>query len=72
MMSEKEVNNKIYIMQLYTEAFCEKYGWTIEQFLKEDSEKGILDAILTLSWDLDSLPMDMGMEEVEEYLNDED
>lgn len=57
-------------MRLYGEAYRKKYNLTEEEFLKLDSKKKILRSILDLSYDLDSLPVEEGMKDLEEYIND--
>lgn len=59
-------------MRLYGEAYRKKYNLTEEEFLKLDSKKKILRSILDLSYDLDSLPVEEGMKDLEEYINDND
>lgn len=59
-------------MRLYGEAYRKKYNLTEEEFLKLDSKKKILRSILDLSYDLDSLPVEEGMKDLEEYINDYD
>lgn len=67
-----KVMNKIYLMRLYGEAYRKKYNLTEEEFLKLDSKKKILRSILDLSYDLDSLPVEEGMKDLEAYINDND
>ena len=67
-----KVTNKIYLMRLYAEAYRKKYNLTEEEFLKLDSKKKILRSILDLSYDLDSLPVEEGMKDLEEYINDQE
>lgn len=67
-----KVMNKIYLMMLYGKAYCKKYNLTKEEFLKLDSKKKILRSILDLSYDLDSLPVEEGMKDLEEYINNND
>ena len=61
--------NKVYLMQVYFKAYCEKYKLTKEEFLKIDSKKRILRAVLDLHYDLDYLPVEEGMIELEDYIN---
>lgn len=61
--------NKVYLMQVYFKAYCEKYKLTKEEFLKIDSKKRILRAVLDLHYDLDNLPVEEGMIELEDYIN---
>ena len=61
--------NKVYLMQVYFKAYCEKYKLTKEEFLKIDSKNRILRAVLDLHYDLDNLPVEEGMIELEDYIN---
>lgn len=64
-----KVMNKIYLMRLYAEAYRKKYNLTEEEFLDVDRKKNILESILDISYDLDSLPVEEGMKDLEDYIN---
>ena len=56
-------------MRLYAEAYRKKYNLTEEEFLDVDRKKNILESILDISYDLDSLPVEEGMKDLEDYIN---
>lgn len=62
--------NKVYLLQVYFKAYCDKYKLTKDEFLKIDSKKKILKSILDLHYDLDNLPVEEGLRELEDYIND--
>ena len=68
MRYDKNIQNKIYLMQLYFDAYCKKYNLSKEEFLEKDKNSGILNSVLTLSDDLDYLPVDEGMKKLEEFI----
>lgn len=65
-----EITNKIYLMMTYSEAYCKKHRLSNKKFLIENEKKGILDAILAMSHELDYLPVEEGLEELEEYISE--
>lgn len=69
MKYDKNIQNKVYLMQLYFDAYCKKYNLSKEEFLEKDKNSEILNSVLALSDDLDYLPVEEGMKELEEYIN---
>lgn len=70
MKYNKNIQNRIYLMQLYFDAICKKYNLSKEEFLEKDENNGILNSVLILSDDLDHLPLEEGMKELEGYINE--
>ena len=68
MKYDKNTQNKIYLMQLYFDAYCKKYNLSKEEFLERDENSGILNSVLALSDDLDYLPVEEGMKKLEEFI----
>lgn len=68
MQYDKNTQNKIYLMQLYFDAYCKKYNLSKEEFLERDENSGILNSVLALSDDLDYLPVEEGMKKLEEFI----
>ena len=68
MRYDKNIQNKIYLMQLYFDAYCKNYNLSKEEFLEKDKNSGILNSVLTLSDDLDYLPVEEGMKKLEEFI----
>lgn len=69
MKYNKNTQSRIYLMQLYYDAYCKKYNLSKEEFLEKDKNSGILNSVLALSDDLDYLPVEEGMKELEGYIN---
>lgn len=69
MKYDKNIQNRVYLMQLYFDAYCKKYNLSKEEFLEKDKNSGILDSVLALSDDLDYLPVEEGMKKLEGYIN---
>lgn len=68
MKYNKSTQSRIYLMQLYYDAYCKKYNLSKEEFLKKDENSGILNSVLALSDDLDYLPAEEGMKKLEEFI----
>lgn len=68
MKYDKNTQSKVYLMQLYFDAYCKKYNLSKEEFLEKDANSGILNSVLTLSDDLDYLPVEEGMKKLEEIV----
>lgn len=68
MKYNKNTQSRIYLMQLYYDAYCKKYNLSKEEFLEKDANSGILNSVLTLSDDLDYLPVEEGMKKLEEFI----
>ena len=67
-MSERRLNNTIFLMYLVTENYCEKHKMTTEEFLKLDAEHGVLNYVAECPDVFDSLTNHEMVEEVEQYV----
>lgn len=67
-MSEKRLNNTIFLMYLVTENYCKKYNITTEDFLKLDEEYAILNYVAECPDIFDSLTTEEMIEEIEQYI----
>lgn len=68
-MSEKRLNNTIFLMYLVTENYRKRYGLSIEEFLKLDEEYGILNYVAECPDVFDCLTENEMIEEIEEYVS---
>ncbi len=68
-MSEKRLNNTIFLMYLVTENYCKKHGISTEDFLKLDEEYAILNYVAECPDIFDSLTDNEMVEEVEQYVS---
>ena len=67
-MSEKRVDNTIFLMYLVTENYCKKHNLSAEEFLKLDDRYAILNYVAECPGIFDSLTVEEMVEEVEEYI----
>lgn len=67
-MSEKRLNNTIFLMYLVTENYCKKHGLTTEDFLELDERYAILNYVAECPDIFDSLTNNEMVEEVEQYV----
>lgn len=67
-MSEKRLNNTIFLMYLVTENYCKKHGLSTEDFLKLDERYDILNYVAECPDIFDSLTNNEMVEEVEQYV----
>ncbi len=67
-MSEKRINNTIFLMYIATENYCRKYHISTEDFLKLDEKYAILNYIAECPDIFDSLTKDEMVEEIEQYV----
>lgn len=67
-MSEKRLNNTIFLMYLVTENYCKKYNISTEDFLKLDEKYAILNYVAECPDIFDSLTNDEMIEEIEQYV----
>jgi len=67
-MSEKRLNNTIFLMYLVTENYCKKHGLTTDDFLKLDERYAILNYVAECPDIFDSLTESEMVEEVEQYV----
>lgn len=68
-MSEKRLNNTIFLMYLVTENYRKKHNISIEDFLKLDEKYEILNYVAECPDIFDSLTNDEMIEEVEQYVS---
>jgi len=68
-MSEKRLNNTIFLMYLVTENYCKIRNISIEDFLKLDEEYAILNLVSECPDIFDSLTTDEMVEEVDQYVS---
>lgn len=68
-MSEKRLNNTIFLMYLVTRNYCKKHNITTEDFLKLDEDYAILNYVAECPDVFDSLTNDEMIEEIEEYVS---
>lgn len=68
-MSEKRLNNTIFLMYLVTRNYCKKHNISTEDFLKLDEDYAILNYVAECPDVFDSLTNDEMIEEIEEYVS---
>lgn len=68
-MSEKRINNTIFLMYLVTESYCKKHNMSIEDFLEFDGKYAILNYVAECPDVFDSLTENEMVEEVEQYVS---
>lgn len=68
-MSEKRLNNTIFLMYLVTKRYCEKRGISTAEFLKLDEKYAILNYVAECPDVFDSLTGEEMVEEVEQYVS---
>lgn len=69
-MSEKRLNNTIFLMYLVTENYCRKYNLSTEDFLKLDEKYAILNYVAECPDIFDSLTNAEMIEEIEQYVSE--
>ena len=67
-MSEKRLNNTIFLMYLVTENYCKKHCLSTEDFLKLDERYDILNYVAECPDIFDRLTNNEMVEEVEQYV----
>ena len=67
-MSEKRLNNTIFLMYLVTANYCKKHNLSTEDFLKLDEQYAILNYVAECPDIFDSLIGSEMVEEVEQYV----
>lgn len=67
-MSEKRLNNIIFLMYLVTENYCKKHNISTEDFLELDDKYAILNYVAECPDIFDSLTNNEMVEEVEQYV----
>lgn len=68
-MSEKGLNNRIYLMHTCTQLYIKRTGISMADFLDLDKRYKILKYIKNCSWEFDGLPDDDMFHLLEEYIN---
>lgn len=67
-MSEKRLNNTIFLMYLVTKRYCEKYSISVKEFLELDKKHDILNYVAECPDVFDSMTDAEMVEEVEQYV----
>ncbi|MCM1048037.1 MAG: DUF3791 domain-containing protein [Clostridiales bacterium] len=67
-MSEKRLNNTIFLMYLVTENYCEKHNISIDDFLMLDKQYDILNYVAECPDVFDSMTDDEMVREIEQYV----
>lgn len=69
-MTEKRLNNTIFLMYLVTENYCKKHSMSTEDFLKLDEKYAILNYVAECLDVFDSLTNAEMVEEIEQYISE--
>lgn len=69
-MSEKRLNNTIFLMYLVTENYCKKHNLSTEDFLELDKKYEILNYVAECPDIFDSLTKMEMVEEIEQYVSE--
>lgn len=69
-MSEKRLNNSIFLIYLVTNNYCKKYHISTEEFLKLDEKYNILNYVAECPDIFDSLTATEMIEEIEHYVSE--
>lgn len=69
-MSEKRLNNTIFLMYLVTENYCKKHNLSTEDFLELDKKYEILNYVAECPDIFDSLTNMEMVEEIERYVSE--
>lgn len=67
-MSEKRINNTIFLMYLVTENFCKKHRLSTQDFLKLDEKYAILNYVAECPDIFDAMTENEMVQEVDEYV----
>ena len=68
-MSEKRLNNTIFLMYLVTENYCKKHNISTDDFLELDRQHAILNYVAECLDIFDSMTGDEMVREVEQYVS---
>ena len=68
-MSDKRINNSIFLMFLISGAYCSSHNLTSEQFLELDRQHQILNYIAECPGVFDLMTEDEMVREIDAYLN---
>ncbi len=69
-MSEKRLNNTIFLMFLVTESYKKKYGLTSREFLRLDDKYAILNYVSECPDIFDNMSSEEMVEEVDQYVSE--
>ncbi|MDO4308901.1 MAG: DUF3791 domain-containing protein [Eubacteriales bacterium] len=69
-MSERRLNNTIFLMFLVTENYKKKYGLSAHEFLELDKKYAILNYVSECPDIFDSMSAQEMVEEVEQYVSE--
>lgn len=69
-MSEKIINNNIYLMHTLSQLYIKKYNISIQDFLVLDNKTRVLNFIKECPDVFDSLPKEEMLIEMERYINE--
>lgn len=67
-MSEKRLNNTIFLMYLVTENYCKKHKISTEEFLKLDEKYAIINYVSECPDIFDPMSNEEMVEEIEQYV----
>ena len=68
MMSDKRINNSIFLMFLISGAYCSSHHLSTEQFLELDGQYRILNYIAECPWVFDLMTEDEMVQEIDAYV----
>lgn len=68
-MSEKRLNNTIFLMYLVTENYCKKHNLSTDDFLRLDEQYAILNYVAECPDIFDSMTGDEMVREIEQYVS---
>ena len=69
-MSEKRLNNTIFLMYLATESYKKKYAMSSDEFLKLDDKYAILNYVSECPDIFDSMSEQEMAEEIDQYVSE--
>lgn len=69
-MTEKRLNNTIYLMDTVTKSYCKEKNITIDEFLKLDKEYDILNYVAECPDIFDPMTNTEMVEEIEQYVSE--
>jgi hypothetical protein len=70
-MSEKRLNNTIFLMYMVTESYKKKHGMSSQEFLELDKKYYILNYISECPDIFDSMTKQEMVEEIEQYVSED-
>lgn len=68
-MSEKRLNNTIFLMYVVTNNYCKKHDLSTEDFLKLDEKYAILNYVAECPDVFDSMTDEEMVDEIEQYVS---